>query len=367
MTRRKLKILIAGGGTGGHLFPGIAIAQTFMAKEPDARILFAGTNKAFEKSVLSKAGFDHQVITAKGLKGGNLLKTIVSLSVLPKGILESISLIRRFSPDIVVGVGGYVAGPVILSAWILRKPIVLHEQNMLPGVTNRLLAPLATRMYLTFGQSVQYLRISPRKILVSGNPVRKEILHPSSEMSAMDNRRLTILILGGSQGAHAINTAVVEALAHLKDKARYRFIHQTGEHDEKWVAEAYLNHEVFAEVRPFFFDMRRVYQQTDVMVCRAGATTVSEITALGKPAIFIPFPYAADDHQTQNAKMLEKANAAELIPQSSLNGSILARKLEWFLNEPEKLDSMARNAKAMGNPNAGEIIVEDCLSLLQRK
>ncbi len=365
-----LRIVIAGGGTGGHLFPGIAIADEFITRDRNNRILFISTGNAFEKSVLSKTGFKLETITAEPIKGRGLFGQALSVLKLPKGIIESLIKLRRFRPDLVVGVGSYSAGPVVIGAWILGIKIVLHEQNILPGITNRILSRLADKIFVSFNGMKPVF--SPEKQLVSGNPVRKEILQLSQcqengDVTAGNRRRpFSILILGGSQGAHRINTAVIEALAHLNKRERFNFVHQAGPQDIEQVKNAHSEYGISGTVKSFFGDMPQQYQRADLIICRAGATTIAEVTAVGKGVIFIPFPFAADNHQALNARMLMENGAAEMVLQQNLSGELLAKKIEYYAANPEALRAMGSKAKSFGKPDAAQMIVNNCYGLFER-
>jgi len=363
-----LRIVIAGGGTGGHLFPGIAIAKEFMDRNPDSRMLFVGTGKPLEVSVLSKIGFKFKKITAEGIKGRGSLKQILSLAKIPRGMIESVRILKRFRPNLVIGVGGYAAGPLAMGAWLLGVPIALHEQNILPGITNRVLARFADRVFVSFDNT--RLSIDMQKIRVTGNPVRAEILTDNriqKKTAAKDtncDRPFTVLIVGGSQGAHGLNLAMVQAVALLKEKGDFFFIHQTGPQDETMVNEAYQRHGMAARVKSFFDDMARQYQSADLVICRAGATTVAEITAIGKGALFVPFPHAADDHQVLNARSLVNAGAAEMILEQELSAKILVDRITFYASNPQELDQMAFRAAGLGRPHAAAAIVDECYRLV---
>ena len=371
-----MRIIIAGGGTGGHLFPGIAIADALATRDKKNRVLFVGTGKPFEISVLSKTAFKYKSITAEGIKGRGLWRQAVSVLKIPKGIFESIMILKDFRPDLVIGVGGYSAGPVVIAAWLMGIKIVLHEQNILPGITNRILSGFADRIYVSFKDTrLERFRwlapIEPKKLLVSGNPVRKEILQSvmdQQDKSLADTgqkKPFTVLILGGSQGAHSINMAVLEALEYLDEKDKYFFVHQTGSADEQDVKKAYMKNGISCMVKPFFDDMARQYHNADLVVCRAGATTVAEVAVMGKAVIFIPYPFAADNHQVLNAGSLENAGAAEMILQKDLTGRRLAERIEHYASSPEALKAMASRAKSIGRPDAAEFIVDDCYRLIE--
>jgi UDP-N-acetylglucosamine--N-acetylmuramyl-(pentapeptide) pyrophosphoryl-undecaprenol N-acetylglucosamine transferase len=364
-----LRIVIAGGGTGGHLFPGIAIAQEFMARNPNNRVLFVGTGKPFETTALSKADFAHKRITSEGIKGRGLGNQTRSILKIPKGILESVMILKRFRPDLVFGVGGYSAGPLAAAAWLLGIKIVLHEQNIFPGITNRILSRLADRVYVSFDDIPTGIR--PKKVLYTGNPVRREILQYPKNQKGLEideseqKRYFVILILGGSQGAHRINMAILEAIETITDKDKFFFIHQTGLNDETRVKNAYERYGMSCRVQAFFNDMDRQYQKADLVICRAGATTVAEIKAIGKGAIFIPYPFAADNHQVLNARSLEKTGAAEMILEKDLNGKALAERINFYASNPDTLRQMASRAKDLCRTDAAAVIVDDCYKLVR--
>jgi UDP-N-acetylglucosamine--N-acetylmuramyl-(pentapeptide) pyrophosphoryl-undecaprenol N-acetylglucosamine transferase len=373
-----MRIIIAGGGTGGHLFPGIAIADAFATRHKENRVLFVSTGKPFEISILSKTVFKHKPITAEGIKGRGLWRQAVSVLKIPKAIFESIMILKDFRPDLIVGVGGYSAGPVVIAAWLMGIKIVIHEQNILPGITNRILSGFADRIYVSFKDTrLERFRwlvpVEPEKILVSGNPVRKEILQSTidqQDVSSADLLRkkpFTVLILGGSQGAHSINTAVLEAFEYLKEKDKYFFVHQTGSADEQDVKRAYMKSGISCMVKSFFDDMAKQYHNADLVVCRAGATTVAEVAVIGKGVIFIPYPFAADDHQVLNAGSLENAGAAEMILQKDLTGKKLAERIKYYASSPGALKAMASRAKSIGRSDAAEAIVDDCYRILGTK
>jgi UDP-N-acetylglucosamine--N-acetylmuramyl-(pentapeptide) pyrophosphoryl-undecaprenol N-acetylglucosamine transferase len=355
-----MRVLIAGGGTGGHLFPGIAIAEAFRVREHGAEILFVGTGNPIEVSTLSKKGFDHMEIVAEGLKGRGLWRQIRSLLKIPIGVWQALRIIWRFDPDIVIGLGAYASGPVALAARLIGKKIVIHEQNILPGLTNRILGRFADRIFISFPDNLGIFR--PSGTVITGNPVRRELLEYTLDGKAV--AQFTVLVLGGSQGAHAINCGVVEALDRLKNPAHMTFVHQTGTKDAEWVAQAYESRGIKATVEPFFVDMAGPYSSADLVTCRAGATTVSELMALGKPAIFIPFPFATNNHQELNARYVADAGGAEVILEKDLNGAVLADRLDHYASHSDALRDMAKRTLALGRPNAADVIVDECRRLL---
>ncbi len=364
---RSLKIVIAGGGTGGHLFPGIAIAQEFEARNAASRIIFMSTGNPLERSVLSKTGYRLQTITAAGIKGLGLWNQIRSGLKIPKGILEANRILKKISPDLTIGLGSYSAGPVVFAAWLRRIPIVVHEQNILPGITNRILSRFATRIYISFKNTRSHM--DPQKVHWTGNPVRQDILDSAARIidpktDESGTKPFTVLIIGGSQGAHRINMAVIEALDHLRELEHLHFVHQTGQADEQPVREAYRRSKVDGTVQAFFDNMAGQYGRADLIICRAGATTVAEITALGKAAIFIPFPFAADNHQVLNAGSLSDVGAAEILTEKNLSGKILSEKIAYYAAHPAELENMSAKALQFGKPDAARNIVDDCYRLL---
>ncbi|MEW6672895.1 MAG: undecaprenyldiphospho-muramoylpentapeptide beta-N-acetylglucosaminyltransferase [Thermodesulfobacteriota bacterium] len=366
-TGSALRIIIAGGGTGGHLFPGVAVAQEFMARDPRNQVLFVSTGNAMERSVLAKAGFRLSTIPAEGIKGRDIFNQALSAAKIPWGVAASVRIIRAYRPDVVLGVGSYSSGPLVVGAWLMGITIALHEQNMLPGMTNRLLFRFADRMFVSFENT--RAGFNPAKVCFSGNPVRKEILALAAAASKAPaaepekKARFQVLILGGSQGAHPINMAVMEALAHLEERDRFYFVHQSGIQDEAALKQAYRETGVAGVVASFFDDMAHQYRQADLIICRAGATTVAEISVAAKAVIFIPFPHAADNHQEFNARALADTGAAEILLQKDLDGRGLARRIKHYSADPEALVRMSRKAGALGRPDAARIIVDECYRL----
>ena len=361
-----LRVIIAGGGTGGHLFPGIAIAQAFTGKDPGTEILFVGAGNTFEKTTVGKAGFNHKSIPAEGIKGRGFLRQLRSVLKIPEGMFESFKIIRDFKPNLVVGFGSYSSGPLIITARLLSIKIALHEQNIIPGITNRILSRFADRIYVSFEDTKK--RLSSKKVILTGNPLRREIICAAGKNITADssdyNTQFTVLVLGGSQGAHKINIAVIETLPLLKNKEKYFFVHQTGTQDEQYVADSYKRAGISCMVKAFFEDMAERYSEANLIICRAGATTVAEVTVMGIGAIFIPYPYAADDHQSLNASALSNSGASEMILEKDLTAEILSEKIEYFSRYPEELNKMALSAKKLGRPDAAEFIVNDCYRIV---
>jgi UDP-N-acetylglucosamine--N-acetylmuramyl-(pentapeptide) pyrophosphoryl-undecaprenol N-acetylglucosamine transferase len=360
-----LRVVVAGGGTGGHLFPGLAVASEFSRRNACSRILFVGAGRPFECEAVRRAGYPHRSVAVEGIKGRAGVDKLRAALKIPGALRHSAAILADLGADLVMGVGGYAAGPVALAAWLKGIPVVLCEQNVVFGITNRLLLPMAQRVYVSFEQTAA--GFDPRKMRCTGNPVRRQILDAAAAGPAARPQRLTVMVVGGSQGAHAINLAVKEALPHLRCPAKVRFIHQTGRADREMVAAAYRQAGIAAEVKDFFHEMASRYARADVIVCRAGATTVAELTALGKAALLVPYPHAADNHQERNARVLLEQGAARMILERDLSGAILARLLDSWIAAPGRLGEMASGSRRLGRPEAANRIVDDCYQLLGNK
>jgi UDP-N-acetylglucosamine--N-acetylmuramyl-(pentapeptide) pyrophosphoryl-undecaprenol N-acetylglucosamine transferase len=360
--KRPWRMVIAGGGTGGHLFPGIAVAREFQRRNPATSVLFIGSGKPIEERVLAATGFPRATIAVAGLKGRGLWHQLVTLARLPWAVAAARRLLADFKTDLVLGVGGYSAGPVGLAAWLSGIPVVLHEQNLLPGITNRQLARFARRICVSFEAST--IHFPPAKAHLTGNPVRPEIL-AAAEAPPSTEENFTVLVAGGSQGAHAINLAIQAALPRaLQEAPGMVWIHQTGADDEAALAAAYRRLGLKAEVAAFFDDMWERYRQADLVICRAGATTLAELTCLGKASVLVPYPQAADNHQVLNARALAEAGAAEILPQNELSGDRVWERILHFRAHPEAGLRMAECARSLGRPQAAEAIVDHCEELL---
>jgi UDP-N-acetylglucosamine--N-acetylmuramyl-(pentapeptide) pyrophosphoryl-undecaprenol N-acetylglucosamine transferase len=345
-----LSVLIAGGGTGGHLYPGIAVARELLARAPGAQVTFVGTAAGIEARVIPREGFRLEVIRSAGLKGKSLGALVRGVGLLPLSALDAAMVIGR-------------TRPVVALAAIRGIPTLLMEQNAVPGVTNRLLARLVRAAAVTYEQSVP---LFGRKAFVAGNPVRPEFFATQGayDTQSQPPGAARVLVFGGSQGAHAINMAMVEAAARLAAAApRLAITHQTGERDLEMVRDRYRSAGLQARVEPFLFAMDREMKSADLVICRAGATTLAELTAAGRPSILIPLPTATDDHQRRNAEALVVAGAARMIQQRDLTGERLATDILTLAADEKARDEMSGNARRMARPDAATIIVDRVLEL----
>jgi len=359
------RVIIAGGGTGGHLFPGIAIADELARRLDDLQVLFVVGRKRMAEDIISRAGFRARSIDVEGMLGKGVLGTMKAISKVAVSSFQSLGILRDFRPQLVVGVGGYSSGPLCLVAWMLGIPLAIHEQNSYPGLTNRLLSRFAKRTFISFQESSRHFKRG--NIILTGNPVREELLG-SRPLSRRNNGRFVILVIGGSQGARAINRAVADALKELKGEGLFPFaIQQTGTIDLETVFDDYRAHGIDAEVTPFIDDMASAYGMADLVICRAGATTIAELAALGKPSILVPFPYATRDHQVINANSLMRAGGADMILEKDLTGSTLAERIKRYMQHTDELERMSSLARKAGRPRAAVLIVDQLIELMYKK
>ncbi len=358
-----MKLVIAGGGTGGHLFPGMAIAEAFVDREAGNEVLFIGTERGIEVQVLTGGQFPLKTIQVFPIKGGSLLRKGRALWSLPKAICEALTILKEFRPQLVLGVGGYASGPVILAALLLGIKRAIHEQNVIPGMTNRLLRWFSQKIFISFEETQRYF--PKKKTVLTGNPIRKQFFSYSpterEEIEGKRKDRFTVLVLGGSTGAHRINEKMVEALGFLQGiKSHLRFIHQTGRTDFDFVSKSYQEKGFEAVVKPFIENMASTYQISDLVISRAGASTLSELALCGKAAILIPYPYAAHHHQRLNAQRLVSLGAARMIQDEEVSGERLAEMVLHFYQHPEERARLEEAILKVARPRAAEEIVDYC-------
>jgi UDP-N-acetylglucosamine--N-acetylmuramyl-(pentapeptide) pyrophosphoryl-undecaprenol N-acetylglucosamine transferase len=340
-----MRVIVAGGGTGGHVIPALAIAQELQSGY-NAELLFIGTARGIETRLVPAAGFRLELITVGALNRVDLATRLKTLLDLPRAVAQSVRMIFEFRPDVMIGVGGYASGPAMLAAGLMNVPMLAFEPNAVPGIANRLVAPMVKAAAVHFAATERYFR----NAVVTGVPVRREFFHvPERVVDAPP----TLLVFGGSQGAHAINVAVSGALARFAQAvAGIHVIHQTGEKDYEAARAAAETSGISVEVSPFIDHMVGAFARADLLVCRSGASTVAEIAAAGKPAIFVPLPTAADDHQRHNAEALTNAGAARLLPQAELTPDRLVQEVAELLGDRVRLARMGAAARQFARPNA---------------
>ncbi len=345
-----MRAILAGGGTGGHVIPALAIAQALRERYA-AEILFIGTSRGIENRLVPAAGFSLRLVEVGALKNVGLTTKMRTAFDLPRAIGAASGILREWQPDVMIGVGGYASGPAMLAAALKSVPTIAFEPNVVPGFANRLVAPMVSAAAVHFEGTGRYFR----RYMVTGVPVRRAFFEIADRTAG--EHRPTLLVFGGSQGAHAINQAVIASLASLRAAVPgIHIIHQTGERDYNEAQAAYLSAGGSAEVYPFIDDMPGAFARCDLVLCRSGASTVAEITAAAKPAVFVPFPRAADDHQKRNAEALEQAGAAVMLEESSLTSEQLVRTLSTLMTDPTRLQKMSAAAQALAHPDAASQI-----------
>jgi len=348
-----ISIVFAGGGTGGHLFPGIAVARELMRRHPHVKITFVGSGRTLETRVLSREGFGLEKIRTIGLVGQSLFGFFWGLAILPISFLDAVQLLRRLSPNLVIGLGGYSSGPIVLLAALSGLPTLLLEQNAVPGMTNRILARVVNAVAVSYRATLPYFGT---KGFISGNPVRASFF--DAPILRGSPSTLHVLVIGGSQGAHTLNVCMVEAIPILlASKRPIRITHQAGESDLEFIRESYRRGGIAARVESFLDDIDREMAEADLVVCRAGAMTLAELAASGRPAILVPFPHAAHDHQRRNASVLVEAGAAELIDPGDLNGTTLGRRVVSLGADDEHRKLLAAACRKFAMPKAASVIV----------
>lgn len=347
------RVMIAGGGTGGHIYPGIAIAQEIKRRDAQVEVVFVGTARGLEARIVPREGFRLELIEVAALKRVNFVQRVRSLLLLARSFFVVRSLIKSFRPDVVIGVGGYASGSVVLVAALMGVPTLVAEQNALPGFTNRVLAHFVRAAAISFEEAKRFFG---NKAEITGNPVREEFFRVTAQpVGAIVN----LLVTGGSQGARAINETMIRALSLLEaERARISIVHQTGEADFERVRRAYEASSIKAEVKPFIEHMVDEFMRADLLISRSGATTVAELAAAGKPAIMVPFPFAADDHQRKNAEAVERAGAGKMILQADLTPARLAEEILRFVRDPQLLERMGAASRKLAHRNAAARVAD---------
>jgi len=348
-----MRVLIAAGGTGGHIYPGIAVAKEIVARDRSSVVRFVGTARGLENRLVPQAGFELSLIESAGLVNMGLAQRLRGLLVLPRSFLGARRLIKSFAPDVVVGAGGYVSGPVLMTASLMGLPTILMESNAVPGFTNRRLAKFVDAAAVSFEAALPYF---PGKGVVTGNPVRREFFDIKPKQR--DTTKVSLLLFGGSQGSRAINEAMIAALPHLElHRERLRVTHQTGPADFAKVRDAYAKNDwTDANVREYIDDMMNAFAANDLIVSRAGATTSAELMAAGKAAIMVPLPGQLE--QTRNAEAMQQAGGARMISQAELSGERLAKEINALVDAPEEITRMEVASRKLARQDAAAVTVE---------
>ncbi|MFT7580403.1 MAG: UDP-N-acetylglucosamine--N-acetylmuramyl-(pentapeptide) pyrophosphoryl-undecaprenol N-acetylglucosamine transferase [Myxococcota bacterium] len=371
-TQPLVRVVIAGGGTGGHVYPGVAIAEEVLRRNPDAAVSFIGTTRGMESKILPKLGLDLDTITVSRLKGGGVWGRIKGLLRLPVGIWQSWRILRRRKPQVVIGVGGYASGPALIAAWLTWRKTAIQEQNATPGLTNRWLGKVVKTVFLGFQAGASYFK--PKKVVFTGNPVRQALAERLAGTVATDGAEATlrVLVFGGSQGARFLNEQVPAALVALQTAhpdLQLSVTHQTGATDEAITRQRYVGTPLSdaATVTPFIHDMPTAYANADVAVCRAGALTVAEVTAVGLPALLVPFPFAADNHQEANAQVVVDAGAGWMVRQEDWDQNTVVAWLADLARDRTKRGQMSDAARGIARLDAAQTIVDHLEGLAQRQ
>ncbi len=362
-------MVITGGGTGGHLFPGIAVADELRSMDRDAEIMFIGTERGIESQVIPKSGYTIRYVEAAGFVGMPLHRKLAALLTLPVSVFRARAMLGEAGPDVVVGTGGYVSVAPVLAARLLGIPTVILEQNLVPGLANRMLGKVADAVAVTYHESMAFFPRS--KTYLTGNPVRPGIAEGSREealeLFSLEAGRVTVVVLGGSRGASTINTMMLNALNSMLDiREGVQFLHQTGEKDYEHVRDVYRKMRFKAMVVPFIYQMADAYAAADLVVSRAGATTLSELAALGKPSIIIPYPHA-EGHQEFNARKLLEAGACRMITERELTAERLSENIRELCLSGELREEMAKNSRALGRPEAARKVIDIAMSLAKSR
>lgn len=361
--------MIAGGGTGGHLFPGLALAEEFKRRDSSIEVIFIGTEHGIEARIIPREGYPIKFLRAEGIVGISFLRKMKAILKLFLSFLDANRILKAVMPDIVIGVGGYASGAVVFIANLKSIPTMIHEQNSVPGLTNKILGRFVKVICVTYQESISFFPLG--KTFLTGNPIRPKILKGERESAyglfSLDKDMFTVFVFGGSSGASSINRVMVNALNYIPDlREKVQFLHQTGDRDYENVREAYRKAGFKGTVAPFIYQMAEAYAVADIVISRAGATTLAELTALGKPAILVPYPYAAGRHQEFNAIKLREMGAAFMVADSELRGETIAMHIrDMYENNSIRIE-MQKASRGLGRPEASNKIVDIAMSLVKK-
>ena len=359
-----MKVLFAGGGTGGHVYPALAVSDALSERVEDFEALFIGTGTGLEAAVVPESTYPLRLIHARGFRGRGVVRKFFTLAAVAVGMVQAIWIIATFRPDLVFGAGGYASAAVVLAASLLRRTIVLQEQNSIPGMTNRMLASRASRIYLGFERAAESFG-DHRGLVVTGNPLRRSVLDTvagdSKASFGLGGSDPVLLVFGGSQGSHSLNSAAVDFFLRC---TAVQGIVQTGRHDYEWVRDRLRDASGRVHVSPYISDIHMAYHAADIALARAGALSISELAAVGLPSILVPYPYAADDHQVSNARILVNAGGAVMIKDDELSGDTLESAFYALFDDPERLRGMRLSLSAIARRDAAERIAADICALI---
>lgn len=364
-----MRVIIAGGGTGGHVFPGLAVAEEFKNRNIATEVLFIGTESGIESSIIPREGYPIRFLRMESLVGGTFAKKGRAIFKAALSMIDSRRILKAVKPDIAIGVGGYASGSVMLMAYLMSIPTMILEQNSIPGLTNKILGKCVDAVCVTYQDSISYFEKD--KTFLTGNPVRGCILRGDPDegfrLFSLKRDLFTIFALGGSSGARSINKALVDSLQYLQDlKERIQFLHQTGQNEHEQIRQAYREGRFQGTITPFIHRMGEAYAVADLVISRAGATTLAELTAVGKPAILIPYPFAAGHHQELNALKLREIGAAKMILDRELCGETVAEHIRAFVVNESMREEMGKISKSVGRPDACSRVVDIAMSMIKQ-
>lgn len=368
-----MRIIISGGGTGGHIYPAITIAREVAKLAAGCEILFVGTKDGLEADIIPKEGFAFETIEVRGLERRLSWQNVKTLFNTAGSVWNSARIIKKFKPDVVIGTGGYVCGPVLLAASLLKVPTIIQEQNVIPGITNKILSRFVDRIALGYQEAASYFKGKPEQIIFTGNPIRPEVMSATREAGLAElglaAQKLTVLVVGGSRGARSINTAMNGVCKYFAGNPDIQILHVTGQNEYNSIVGNYKQSGIELSsvgniiIKPYLYNMPLALAAADIAIFRAGAVGLAELTARGIPAILIPYPYAAENHQEFNAKALAKHGAAIVIADKELTDAKLIDAIKSLLDNPKELSNMAKKSKELGRPQAAKIIAQLAISL----
>lgn len=357
-----MRLVIAGGGTGGHLFPAVSVAETLMEEEGND-VLFIGTEHGIEKRVVPSLGFKLELIESSGIKGKGMAGKVKSMAKIPVGMYQSLKIIKEYKPDCILGVGGYASAPAVFAGVLLKVPTAIHEQNTIPGLANKVSGKFVDRVFVSFEMTKRFF--SEKQVMSTGNPVRSSFLKSLATTKVEKERKFTLLVFGGSRGAHRINQSLMESLDRLECiKDDLKIIHQTGEDDFETAVKGHREKGFDSECLKFIDNMVQAYKKADLVLCRAGASSLAEIAILGLPSILVPYPYASYNHQEFNAREFAACGGAEMILNSALNGETVAERVLHFYKNRNLLSDMGVKVKKLGKPYASSEVIKGLKGLI---